>query len=163
MGSATAFNAWCRAKVRLDGAGDHPKEQERRRASDFLADRNHDGELLDFHSLRHSCGAWLALSGLHPKSVQAVMRHSSITLTMDTYGHLFPGQEADTVARFPDMIDGEKAALKATGTEGPAGEGAQKYPGSWVAFWCGMVRTRAMKPGPQRVRVLIRTYCRLRS
>jgi hypothetical protein len=35
------------------------------------------------------------------------MRHSSIQLTMDTYGHLFPGQEADTVARFPDMIDGD--------------------------------------------------------
>ena len=36
--------------------------------------------------------------------VQVVMRHSTITLTIDTYGHLFPGQEADAVARFPAMM-----------------------------------------------------------
>ena len=27
------------------------------------------------------------------------MRHSTITLTMDTYGHLFPGQEAEAVGK----------------------------------------------------------------
>ena len=58
------------------------------------------------------------MTGAHPKAVQAVMRHSSITLTMDTYGHLFPGQEADTVSRFPNMIDGDAGAQQATGTAG---------------------------------------------
>ena len=61
--------------------------------------------VLDFHSLRHTCGAWLAMAGVHPKVVQPVMRHSSITLTMDTYGHLFPGQEADAVARMRHMVE----------------------------------------------------------
>jgi hypothetical protein len=28
----------------------------------------------------------------HPKTIQTVLRHSSITLSMATYGHLFPGQ-----------------------------------------------------------------------
>ncbi len=32
------------------------------------------------------------------------MRHSTITLTMDTCGHPFSGQEAETVARFPEML-----------------------------------------------------------
>ena len=41
-------------------------------------------------ALRHTCGAWAALGGAHPKAVQTLMRHSAITLTMDTYGHLFP-------------------------------------------------------------------------
>ncbi|MBN2474708.1 MAG: hypothetical protein JXB62_08870, partial [Pirellulales bacterium] len=41
---------------------------------------------------------------VHPKTVQSVMRHSTITLTMDTYGHLFPGQEAEAVSRFPVMV-----------------------------------------------------------
>lgn len=68
---------------------------------------NHEGEVLDFHALRHTCGAWLAMAGAHPKSVQSVMRHSTIVLTMDTYGHLFPGQEADTVALFPNMVGDE--------------------------------------------------------
>ena len=48
------------------------------------------------------------------------MRHSTIVLTMDTYGHLFPGQEADTVARLPDMLAVEPAALQATGTDDQA-------------------------------------------
>jgi integrase len=61
---------------------------------DFLSPTNHEGETLDFHCLRHTCGAWLAMTGVHPKVVQTVMRHSAITLTMDSYGHLFPGQEA---------------------------------------------------------------------
>jgi integrase len=112
----------------LDSAKHDQAELERRRGSDFLTEKNHDGEVLDFHSLRHSCGAWLAMSGAHPKSVQAVMRHSSIQLTMDTYGHLFPGQEADTVARFPDMIDGDRQALKATGTADIGENCAQQYP-----------------------------------
>ena len=36
---------------------------------------------------------------------------------MDTYGHLFPGQEADTVARLPDLLsDPKPEAVRATGT-----------------------------------------------
>src|SRR5262249_18166894 len=66
-----------------------------REQTDFLAGRNHAGEVLDFHALRHTCGAWLVLSGANAKIVQVVMRHSTIKLTLDTYGHLLPGQEAD--------------------------------------------------------------------
>ena len=101
----------------LDTAKHDPEEYEKRSQSDFLAAVNHDGEHLDFHSLRHTCGAWYAMTGAHPKAVQAVMRHSTITLTMDTYGHLFPGQEADTVARLPAMMGDDPEALRATGTD----------------------------------------------
>ena len=108
---AGARGAW------LTAAANDPKDYERRQQSDFLLDTNHEGERLDFHCLRHTCGAWLSMSGAHPKAVQAVMRHSSITLTMDTYGHLFPGQEAETVARFGVLMGtDEPEALRATGT-----------------------------------------------
>ena len=60
------------------------------------------------------------MAGAHPKAVQSVMRHSTIVLTMDTYGHLFPGQDAATVARLPNMMASEPVALRATGTDGPA-------------------------------------------
>jgi integrase len=69
-------------------------------------DTNHSGEVFDFHGLRHTCGAWLALTGAHPKVVQTVMRHSTITLTMDTYGHLFPGQEAEAIGRLQGLLAG---------------------------------------------------------
>ena len=70
-------------------------------------------------------GAWLALAGNHPKVVQTVMRHSSITLTMDTHGHLFPGQDAEAVASLPDILGGDIDApevQRATGTDGRAAE-----------------------------------------
>ena len=81
-----------------------PDERRQRERGDFLARTNHNGEVADFHALRHTCGVWLSMSGVHPKVVQTVMRHSSITLTMDTYGHLFPGQDADVVAGMPSMF-----------------------------------------------------------
>ncbi|MEL6898745.1 MAG: tyrosine-type recombinase/integrase, partial [Planctomycetota bacterium] len=65
-------------------------ERQQREKSDFLLAENHDGERIDFHALRHTCGAWLAMRGVHPKTIQTIMRHKTITLTMDTYGHLFP-------------------------------------------------------------------------
>lgn len=94
---AAARQAW------LDQVKDDPVLLKKRQESDFLLARNHSEEVLDFHALRHTCGAWAALGGAHPKAVQTLMRHSTITLTMDTYGHLFPGQDAETVHRLPDM------------------------------------------------------------
>ena len=57
------------------------------------------------------------MTGAHPKVVQQVMRHGSITLTMDTYGHLFPGQEVAAVAGLRDVLSGPPKALRATGTD----------------------------------------------
>jgi integrase len=95
----------------LEPAND-PQGYARREQSDFLAANSHDGETLDFHALRHACGAWLAMAGAHPKTIQTVMRHSAITLTMDTYGHLFPGQEADAVNRLRQMMNEPQIPFK---------------------------------------------------
>lgn len=106
------------ARLQWLKAAGSPDDRMAREQSDFLTCANHDGEVLDFHSLRHSCGAWLAQAGVHPKTVQTVMRHSSITLTMDTYGHLFPGSEADAIERMRDVMTTTPDALRATGTDG---------------------------------------------
>ena len=101
----------------LKEAANDPGEYARREQSDFLLDTNHEGKITDFHSLRHTCGAWLAMAGVHPKVVQQVMRHQSIILTMDTYGHLFSGQEVHAVHFLRDMLVGSPTALRATGTD----------------------------------------------
>jgi len=41
-----------------------------------------------FHDLRHTYASLLIDQGEHPKYIQSQMGHSSITVTMDTYGHL---------------------------------------------------------------------------
>lgn len=69
----------------------------KRSASDFLCQVSHEDKRLDFHALRYTCGAWLALAGIHAKQIQQVMRHSTIRLTLDTYGHLFPEQLTEAI------------------------------------------------------------------
>ena len=76
-----------------------------------------DGKVADFHALRHTCGTWLAAAGTHPKVIQRVIRHSTITLTMDGYTHLFKGDEAAAVATLPDLSSPDAASTSATGTD----------------------------------------------
>jgi integrase len=53
------------------------------------------------HELRHSSASLAIAAGASVKGVQAMLGHSSATLTLDRYGHLF-GDELDAVA---DGID----------------------------------------------------------
>jgi integrase len=66
------------------------KEGKKLKGSDFLATPNSQGEVIDFHALRHTCGAWLVQQGVTLAEVREIMRHSTITLTVDCYGHLAP-------------------------------------------------------------------------
>jgi integrase len=80
------------------------KDRHQREQTDFLSTKDHEGRVIDFHALRHSCGAWLAMRGENPKTIQSIMRHSTITLTMDTYGHLFPAAESDAIKRLESLF-----------------------------------------------------------
>lgn len=51
-----------------------------------------------FHALRHGAASLFIEQGMGPKRVQAVMGHSTITITFDLYGHLFPAPEDDLAA-----------------------------------------------------------------
>jgi integrase len=53
------------------------------------------------HELRHTSASILINQGLHPKIVQQHLGHSSIVVTMDRYGHLYP---SDT-ERVEDALD----------------------------------------------------------
>jgi integrase len=56
-----------------------------------------------FHSLRHFHASMLIASGATPKEVQTEMGHSSIQVTFDTYGHLFPDDEEARAMRANEM------------------------------------------------------------
>ena len=78
--------------------------------------RDDAGRVLDFHALRHSFGAALAASGVHPKDAQALMRHSTISLTMDRYTHTSRQQLAAAVSALPDLSAPRPARERAPGT-----------------------------------------------
>jgi hypothetical protein len=56
---------------------------------------------LRIHDLRHTCASILIAQGEHPKMIQHHLGHSSITVTLDRYGHLFPS-DVDAMA---DRLD----------------------------------------------------------
>jgi len=57
---------------------------------------------LRIHDLRHTCAATLIAQGEHPKMIQHHLGHSSITVTLDRYGHLFPS-DVDAMAERLDQ------------------------------------------------------------
>jgi integrase len=51
--------------------------------------------LFKFHALRHFFASWAIERQFTPKRLQALLGHSSIQMTFDTYGHLFTSTEDD--------------------------------------------------------------------
>ena len=50
------------------------------------------------HAFRHAAASLFVEQGFSPKRVQVLMGHSTIQVTFDTYGHLFPSQDEDQAA-----------------------------------------------------------------
>ena len=53
------------------------------------------------HCLRHSFGYILALAGVEMYEIQKAMRHKTIQMTIDTYGHL----TQEDVKNITDIFD----------------------------------------------------------
>jgi integrase len=48
---------------------------------------------ISLHECRHTYAAYMIAAGVNPKALSTYMGHSSITITLDRYGHLLPGNE----------------------------------------------------------------------
>jgi integrase len=48
------------------------------------------GRHIRWHDLRHTCASLLVNAGAHPLLVSKQLGHSSVTITLDRYSHLFP-------------------------------------------------------------------------
>lgn len=75
---------------------------------------------LRFHDLRHTAVA-IALDSasqsghpLNPKQLQERMGHSTITVTLDRYGHLFDGHDDDVVNAMADPFANRPATAAVT-------------------------------------------------
>jgi integrase len=55
------------------------------------------------HDLRHTAVALAVAAGYHPKAVQELAGHASITMTLDRYGHLFDTLQDAGVERLDEM------------------------------------------------------------
>ena len=67
---------------------------------------------LRFHDLRHTCAALLIALGAHPKAIQERLGHSTINITLDRYGHLFPALDEALTDRLEDMRTKARAEVE---------------------------------------------------
>lgn len=78
-----------------------------RRRAWLPAVRSSVGEPMRVHDLRHTHAAMLIAQGEHPKVIQTRLGHSSIKVTLDTYGHLFDGLDEAAAERLDaTFVDG---------------------------------------------------------
>jgi integrase len=55
------------------------------------------------HDLRHTAVALWIAAGANPKEVSVRAGHTSVRFTLDRYGHLFPGHDAELRDRLDVM------------------------------------------------------------
>jgi integrase len=67
---------------------------------------------LRFHDLRHTCAALLIALGAHPKAIQERLGHSTINITLDRYGHLFPALDEALTDRLEEMRTKARAEVE---------------------------------------------------
>jgi len=67
---------------------------------------------LRLYDLRHTHASLLIHEGVHPKKISERLGHSSIKLTMDTYGHLFEGSDRDSAEKMEKLLGGEPKAAR---------------------------------------------------
>ena len=76
---------------------------------------------LRFHDLRHTCAALLVAKGAHPRAIMEHLGHSSITVTMDRYGHLFPDEKERLAKGLDDTFREAKSKQDVAEKWPPAG------------------------------------------
>jgi integrase len=75
-------------------------------------------EGLRFYDLRHTCASLLIAQGASVKAVQAQLGHATASITLDTYGHLFPS-EMEALADRLEMVRDAALARRARTQGGP--------------------------------------------
>jgi integrase len=48
---------------------------------------------IGLHECRHSYAVYMIAAGINSRALSTYIGHSSITITLDRYGHLLPGNE----------------------------------------------------------------------
>jgi integrase len=61
-------------------------------------------EPLCLHDCRHTYAAFMIAAGVNAKALSTYMGHSTITITLDRYGHLLPGNEREAAGMLDSWL-----------------------------------------------------------
>jgi integrase len=76
---------------------------------------------ITLHECRHTYAAYMIAAGINTKALSTYMGHASITITLDRYGHLLPGNEHHAANLVENWL--ERAVQDASQTRRPQREG----------------------------------------
>jgi len=98
-----------------------PEARKERTDSPFLAYRDSNGRVADFHALRHTYVSRLVRSGANVRVAQELARHSTPMLTLGCYAHVEVLDQTKALAALPPINPAptQREAALATGTDGP--------------------------------------------
>jgi hypothetical protein len=95
-----------------------------RRANEIL-------ERVTPHECRHTFASLMIAAGVNAKALSTFMGHATISITLDRYGHLFPGSEGEAAELLDAYLNAreERAAEQARAAEAlPTGASAGALP-----------------------------------
>jgi integrase len=78
------------------GSGDKPMPVTRAAATPF-----------GLHECRHAYASFMIAAGVNAKTLSAYLGHASITVTIDRYGHLFPGNESEAAGLLDAYLEAQ--------------------------------------------------------
>jgi integrase len=88
-----ALAAWGRANAR-----EAIRAKEKGREPDLL-------QPIGLHEARHTYASLMIAAGVNAKALSTFMGHASITVTLDRYGHLFPGSEDEAAGMLDAYLE----------------------------------------------------------
>jgi integrase len=77
-------------------------------------------EPISLHECRHTFASLMIAAGVNAKALSTWMGHSSITITLDRYGHLLPGNEEEGAALLDAYLERATTAARLAQLEVPA-------------------------------------------
>ncbi len=84
-------------------------------AAPGIAYRDEAGRVADFYALRHTFISRLVRSGIAPALAKKLARHSTITLTLDHYTHIFIDDERALLEKLPDLDENDGGNIASSG------------------------------------------------
>src|SRR6516164_9043996 len=103
------WRAVCAERCKHGSAGGCRKRAVRDTTRRYLLagqrDKRHLAGILPY--LRHSAATILLGMGVHPKIVQELLGHSTISMTMDIYSHVLPSMQQETMDKLDDLFKGK--------------------------------------------------------
>jgi integrase len=77
------------------------------------------------HECRHTYASLMIAAGVNAKALSSFMGHANISVTMDRYGHLMPGSEAEAGKLLAAYLEAQRKAAEDAAREAePCGTGA---------------------------------------